>query len=87
MSDQELKNSGATLVVGIQGLKNKTPDWMSKVSNGIIFLAMFWALYSSMLTEIPEPIKADINRWLLIGTGFIKFASKFFGLKLPNTED
>lgn len=86
MSDKELKENGATLVVGLEGIKHKTPDWMAKASNGIIFLAMFWALFSSQITEIPEPVQADIDRWLLIGTGFIKMASKFFGLKLPNTE-
>lgn len=86
MIDQELKEKGATIVVGLEGLKNKTPDWMAKVSNGIIFLAMFWALFSSQFTEIPADVQADISRYLLIGTGFVKMASKFFGLKLPNTE-
>lgn len=85
MSDKELKDQGATLVVGMAGLQNKTPDWMSNLSNGIIFLAMAWAMFSSMIIEIPEPVKADIARWLLISTGLIKLASKFFGLKLPNT--
>ena len=86
MSDTELKEKGATLVVGMAGLQNKTPQWMGNVSNGIIFLAMAWAMFSPMLIEISDPVKADIGRWLLIGTGFIKLATKFFGLKLPETN-
>lgn len=86
VSDKDLKDQGATLVVGMSGLKNKTPDWINKISNGIIFAAMAWALLSMQITEIPEEIKADITRWLMIGTGFIKLSSKFFGLQLPSAE-
>lgn len=86
VTDQELKSQGAKLVVGMSGLQNKTPDWISKISNAIIFIAMAWALFSPMMVEIPEQVNADINRWLLISTGLIKLASKFFGFKLPETN-
>lgn len=86
MSDKELKDQGATLVVGVAGLQSPTPKWIGNISNGIIFLAMAWAMFSSLIIELPEPVKADISRWLLIITGLIKLASKFFGYKLPENN-
>lgn len=83
VTDEQLKEQGAKLVVGMSGLQNKTPDWISKIANGIIFIAMAWALFSPMMVEIPEEVSSNINRWLLISTGLIKLASKFFGFKLP----
>ena len=86
-SDSELKAEGATLKVGLSQLNNKTPAWIERLTNGIIFVCMAWALFAGMIDEIPEDIKADINRWMLIISGVIKLASKFFGLQLPKEQE
>ena len=85
-TDKELKEAGATMKVGLSQLKNKTPNFIAQISNGIIFACMAWALLSPSITEIPAPLQADITRWLMVGSGFIKLASKFFGLELPKVE-
>lgn len=86
-SDSELKARGATLQVGISQLDNKTPAWIEKITNGIIFLCLAWALFSGLIEEISEETKADINRWMLIISGVIKLGSKFFGYQLPKEAD
>lgn len=73
---------GTNASIGISQLKVQTPKWISNAVNGIIFLCATWAMFSGMITEIPDDTKAEITRWMLIGSGFIKFASKFFGFKI-----
>lgn len=85
-SDAELKAEGATIKVGISQFNNKTPIWFTRVSNGIIFISLAWALFSGMIEEIPQEMNADINRWMLIVSGVVKLGSKFFGYQLPNGE-
>lgn len=70
------------LKFGVSQLRNETPQWMSNVANGIIFLTMVWGLVSMGLTSIPPEIKASINEWVLVTSGIIKLATKFFGLTI-----
>jgi hypothetical protein len=85
-TEEKLKAAGATLSVGLSQLKNPTPIWMSKWANGIIFASLAWALVSPSLPEIPAPLVADITRYIMIATGLIKLATKFFGLQLPQQD-
>ena len=82
-TEATLKDAGATVKVGLSQLKNPTPIWMSKWANGIIFASLAWALVSPSLPEIPAPVVADITRYIMIASGLIKLATKFFGLQLP----
>lgn len=79
---QPLKIPGTNLKVGVSQLNVASPKWIAKISNGIIFAATAWAIFSPSITEIPAPLQADITRWLMIGSGLIKLASKFFGLDI-----
>jgi len=87
MENEEIKSEVQTQIkVGVSQLKKDTPPWMSKTANGVIFACLAWALLSPSLTEIPATIQADITRWLMIGSGFIKLATKFFGLNIKESE-
>jgi hypothetical protein len=84
VTDAEMKAEGATVKVGISQLQNKTPDFISKIANGVIFAGMVWGLVSMSITSIDPAMKASINEWVLLSGGIIKLASKFFGFQLPN---
>lgn len=85
-AEEKLKAAGATVKVGFSQLKNPTPKWMSKWANGIIFASLAWALFSPELHELSPELIATITRYIMIATGLIKLATKFFGLQLPNAE-
>lgn len=86
MSEEKLKAAGAELKVGVSQLKNPTPKWMSNIANGILFSALAWALISSQLPEIPSHIAAHIDHYLLVASGLVKLATKFFGLQIPEAQ-
>lgn len=86
VTDAELKDQGAVLKVGINQLNNKTPAWVSNVANGVIFAGMVWGLMSMGLSSVPDEIKNSINEWVLLSSGIIKLASKFFGFQLPQNN-
>ena len=83
--EEKLKEAGATIKVGLSQLGNPTPKWMSLVANWIIFLSLVWALISPSLPELSPEIVAAITRYVMIATGVIKLATKFFGLQLPQS--
>jgi hypothetical protein len=87
-TEATLKDAGAVTKIGLSQLNNPTPIWMSKWANGIIFASLAWALVSSSLVpdEIPASIAAHIDHYVIIASGLIKLATKFFGLQLPNQE-
>lgn len=84
---EPLKIPGTNVNLGVSQLNIPGPKWMSRISNGIIFACMAWALLSPSITEIPAALQADITRWLMIGSGFVKLASKFFGIDLGVASD
>lgn len=84
--EDKLKAAGATVKVGLSQLNNPTPKWMSKLSNGIIFASLAWALVGPSMPEIPADVAAAITRYVMIASGLIKLATKFFGLQIPNAE-
>lgn len=70
--------------MGLGQLGNPTPKWMSNVSNLIIFLATAWGLFAPSITELTETQRGDVTRWVLIISGLIKLATKFFGNNATN---
>lgn len=85
-TEETLKTGGAKIKFGVSQLNNPSPIWMSKIANGIIFLTLAWGLISMGLTSIPPDLKSSINEWVLVSSGIIKLASKFFGFSLPNNN-
>lgn len=83
-TEASLKDAGATIKVGMSQLKNPTPRWMSKISNGIIFASLAWAMISTSIPELSPEVVAIITRYLMMVSGLIKLATKFFGLEVPN---
>ena len=83
VTDAELKEQGATIKVGLSQLNNATPNWISKLTNGIIFACLVWGLISMSITSLSPELKASINEWVLVASGVIKLGSKFFGYSLP----
>lgn len=84
-------------VLGVsQFFKNNTP----KIAQIIGDVSLLIAFVNSMILIVPElmlqagatdfvmpPIVAKINVWCMIIGSIIKFVSKFFGIKLPETPD
>lgn len=82
-TETALKAEGATVKMGLSQLKNPTPLWMSKVANGIIFASLAWAMISTSIPELSPELVAMITRYLMMASGLIKLATKFFGLEVP----
>jgi hypothetical protein len=85
-TEATLKAAGATVKVGLSQINNPTPQWMSKLANGIIFASLAWALVSPSLPELSPEIVAAITRYVMISSGLIKLATKFFGLQIPEAQ-
>jgi len=85
-TEATLKEAGATVKVGLSQLNNPTPLWLSKLANGIIFASLAWAMISTSLPELSPELVAAITRYVMISSGLIKLATKFFGLQIPNAE-
>lgn len=85
-TENTLKEAGATVKLGLSQLNNPTPKWMSKLANGIIFASLAWAFISPELNELSPELIATITRYIMIGSGLIKLATKFFGLQIPQAQ-
>lgn len=86
VTDQELRDEGATIKFGKSQLNNKTPDFISKIANLIVFLCAVWGLISMGITKIPLELKLQIAEWVMVSSGIIKLGSKFFGWQLREVE-
>ena len=84
--EEKLKAAGATVKIGVSQLNNPTPKWMSKLANAIIFGSLAWAMISTSIPELSPELVAAITRYLMMASGLIKLATKFFGLQVPNAE-
>lgn len=81
-----LKDAGATIKVGLSQINNPTPQWMSKLANGIIFASLAWAMISTSIPELSPEVVAMITRYVMMASGLIKLATKFFGLQIPEAN-
>ncbi len=82
----ENSTPAAVIKVGLSQIGNPTPKWMSKIANAIIFASLAWALVSPSLPELSPEVVAVITRYIMIASGLIKLATKFFGLNIPEAN-
>lgn len=87
MENQTTDPEATKVKVGIGQLTKPTPKWMSNLANGIIFAGLAWSIICGQLTpEVSEETIALITKYVLMSSGLIKLATKFFGLNIPNAE-
>lgn len=79
MSDEQFKEQGATLKVGVDQLNNPTPMWLKYIFRTVLYLSALWTLIAPMLTDLSEIQLAEITKWLFIANTAINVAIKFFG--------
>lgn len=68
----------ADIKVGISGVTKPTPRWMKQTFNALLYVSGGWALFSNMLSGIPQPILDSIDHYILEGLALLRFTISFF---------
>lgn len=87
MSDQEQKEQGKVVKVGLEQLGNDTPIFMKYILRVFAFICGVWALLPQDLIALPEHTINSINRWIPIVNAILLFGIKFFGWAPKDNPD
>lgn len=84
ITDQQNQEQGKVIKVGFDQISNPTPTAAKIIFRVVLYISALWAVAAPIITEIPAPTLAMINKYLLLLTTLVNVTIQFFGWDFQN---